>query len=303
MNQNSTKFNYHARTLLERGDGFFLSSPPPFDVLDDACLNSHDSWGAISFVLENVKRGRFNTVSELIGIMQRDTSADIWDACGTLLSFAAPYSILRSFLETFHRQIYEEKQLHVLRYSCGILSRSMGFWAVPIMIKLYTLLQSDIKKQEVEGLLSEVLEETPSQVDAGPVIETKITGLRPLEEVETIRRDQDYVNMLIESTNALETSCQLSPSTPINEGKVFSLRSMAKDLLVKLNSGEDSQRIERGRMLLEGTTGLDCRSFYSTEYRLQPLSAAAVVEEFLESLDADKYEPGVRYFFGHRIPD
>ncbi len=56
------------------------------------------------------------------------------------------------------------------------------------------------------------------------------------------------------------------------------------------------------RLQFEGATGIDCSSWYK-DRRLQPLAATATLEGFLESGEADKYEPGVRYFFGHRIPD
>jgi hypothetical protein len=56
------------------------------------------------------------------------------------------------------------------------------------------------------------------------------------------------------------------------------------------------------RRKFEAATGIDCSGFYQNEV-LQPLAAAEIVEEFLESPAAEKYEQGVRYFFGHRIPD
>ena len=55
------------------------------------------------------------------------------------------------------------------------------------------------------------------------------------------------------------------------------------------------------RMLLEAFTGLDCRAFYKGD-RFQPLSAVAVLEEFLDHADLSGYRPGVRYFFGHPVP-
>ena len=45
------------------------------------------------------------------------------------------------------------------------------------------------------------------------------------------------------------------------------------------------------------------REVYKKEGVIQPLATAAILEEFLESPEAAKYEDGVRYFFGHRIPD
>jgi hypothetical protein len=50
------------------------------------------------------------------------------------------------------------------------------------------------------------------------------------------------------------------------------------------------------------STGIDSAQFYKNK-EFQPLSTAAVVEAFLDSPEAAKYEDGVRYFFGHRIPD
>jgi hypothetical protein len=47
---------------------------------------------------------------------------------------------------------------------------------------------------------------------------------------------------------------------------------------------------------------VDGRAFFK-DFKLQPLTAAAVVEEFLDSPEAAKYKDGFRYFFGHRIPD
>jgi hypothetical protein len=35
----------------------------------------------------------------------------------------------------------------------------------------------------------------------------------------------------------------------------------------------------------------------------QRLQMAATLEDFLRSDPSARYEPGIRYFFGHRIPD
>jgi hypothetical protein len=36
---------------------------------------------------------------------------------------------------------------------------------------------------------------------------------------------------------------------------------------------------------------------------LEPLTAAALAEELLDRPAAARFQPGVRYFFGHRLPD
>jgi hypothetical protein len=56
------------------------------------------------------------------------------------------------------------------------------------------------------------------------------------------------------------------------------------------------------RHRFEASTGIDCTGFYRNG-DLRPLAAAVILEDFLASPAADAFEPGVRYFFGHRIPD
>jgi hypothetical protein len=84
---------------------------------------------------------------------------------------------------------------------------------------------------------------------------------------------------------------------------LFSVRGTAERLL-NLVRQPDPDVLEAIDLHLrfEASTGVDCSGFFSGT-RLQPLSVAGVVEQFLESPEAAKYKDGVRYFFGHRIPD
>jgi len=101
----------------------------------------------------------------------------------------------------------------------------------------------------------------------------------------------------------LVSSQRLHEGETIIEGGRLNIRDIAQRLLTRVQTGERLDRIAMGRMLLEATTGLNCRAFFDDSGRLQNLTAAAIVEEFLERGDTDRYQPGVRYFFGHRIPD
>ncbi len=82
------------------------------------------------------------------------------------------------------------------------------------------------------------------------------------------------------------------------EGELLSVVFLARQILDKLHT-------QRFRFMLrrrfEAMTGIDCSDFYNDRL-LQPLSAAAIVEDFLESGEAERFEPGVRYFFGNRLP-
>jgi len=101
-----------------------------------------------------------------------------------------------------------------------------------------------------------------------------------------------------------DLSADREMSLAIFEGEALSLAKVARRLLVRLRANGGLEEISTARMTLEAFTGMDCSSFYKPDFGpLQPLTAAAIVEDFLESGEAEKYEPGVRYFFGHRIPD
>jgi hypothetical protein len=56
------------------------------------------------------------------------------------------------------------------------------------------------------------------------------------------------------------------------------------------------------RRKFEAMTGIDCSQFYKSKV-FQPMTAAMIVESFLEGPEVAQYQDGVRYFFGHRIPD
>ena len=56
------------------------------------------------------------------------------------------------------------------------------------------------------------------------------------------------------------------------------------------------------RRSFEAATGIDCTSWYQ-DGKLRPLAAMATLEGFLESPEAEQYKEGIRYFWGHPIPD
>ena len=57
-----------------------------------------------------------------------------------------------------------------------------------------------------------------------------------------------------------------------------------------------------GGHALEPATGTDCSAIFAGS-KASPLAAADLAERFLDSGAAEGYQPGVRYFFGHPIPD
>jgi hypothetical protein len=90
------------------------------------------------------------------------------------------------------------------------------------------------------------------------------------------------------------------------EGRVFDVRTLASEMDALLRRIHEeigaSGLFIALRHKFEASTGVDCSGFYR-DGRLQPLTALSIIEDFLASDGAAAFEAGVRYFFGHRIPD
>lgn len=86
-------------------------------------------------------------------------------------------------------------------------------------------------------------------------------------------------------------------------GGPFSVRRVAERFLELLgNSAYENMMKPYLRQRFEACTGIDCSDFFEPNGDLKPLTAAARLEAWLESDAPDRFEPGERYFFGHKIP-
>ncbi|MBZ5709306.1 hypothetical protein [Nannocystis pusilla] len=86
-------------------------------------------------------------------------------------------------------------------------------------------------------------------------------------------------------------------------GGPFSVRRVAERFLQMLGTSSYENMMKPYlRQRFEACTGIDCSDFFETNGDLKPLTAAARLEAWLESDAPDRFEPGERYFFGHKIP-
>lgn len=300
--------NFYSGTFIECKDGFHFSSKPPVDLIDPKYLRHSDPEIVMCSVLEHLKAGEFSVADRLVKLMHEFDDAYIWNGCAFTLTYAAPYSTLRGMLRSFDEVIYQGKNPEILWYFCDILAHSMGFWTISKLIEIYKLIEDRKVKNRVEVWLSHILEKDLEEIGKGPALRetTETNELAAFAEILLKGQflDEEYINMLIKTHDILIAEKKWGENTPIFEGDVFSIQRVLEKLLVLVRSGEDSGRIEFGKMLLEATTGYNCAEFYDNEnYSLRPLSASAIIEDVFFSHDINRYEPGKRYFFGHLIPD
>lgn len=296
--------SYLRRTFLELGDGLHFSTPPPPDVADLRHLASREPWRVLPCALANLQQGQFAVAGRLVELLRETRDAEVWDACSLLLSFAAPYSVLRKLVASFDTLLQPKRSDHTRRYFCEILASAAGVWGVPHLLGLYRELEDRDVRAMVQTYLSQVLEAQPGPLWRGPRVEWQSNELPPpFEESTQVFQDAEYLALVEETFRRVVSAEGLRDQEAVQEGGRLDIQEVARRLLWRVRTGEFPDRIETGRMFLEATTGLDCREFFDESGRLRRLSAAALVEEFLAPGMAGPYQPGARYFFRHRIPD
>lgn len=95
---------------------------------------------------------------------------------------------------------------------------------------------------------------------------------------------------------------RVGPDATVLYGQEFGVRYLAERFLELLGDFERRGDWLHLRQMFEGSTGIDMSAGY-VQRESRPLKLAAILEDFLESPEAARYEHGARYFWGHRIPD
>ncbi len=299
---------YTESLLLERGPGFHFLHPPPADIRDPRYLVSPEPREVIAAVLAHARAGNFGAFDHLLRLMLRDEAAWTWNACTNLLSYAAPFSTIRKLVRAVLTEAPTPPDPGTRWYLCRILSGCKGLWAVPVILDVYSELRAPEQADLIPTYLSYLLEPTRGPIADGPPALPAPEPPAPtgFTTEEVVRYDlEGFRAAVLARYTELRAvvGAGTEDRTAVFEGEPLSLDRVARRLLGRLRVGEDADEIEIGRMIFEAHTGVNCAAFYKPLGPLQPLAAAAIVEDYLESGDAARFEPGVRYFFGHRIPD
>ena len=284
--------------FVARAGGFFMDGDPPVDLLGIDVLQEKNSWLVLASVTERAKRGNFSAVGRVVDIVRSTNSAAVLAACSDILSYVAPYSVLRRLLAEFHEDIFRWQNLVRTEFVLDILRRSMGLWTVPHLLDVYMKAEN----REAINLQAEDLDQ-PSYILLPSYISELVENEPGLID-EAELDDPEYGRIVEKTYDALCKSLG-SPERAVLRGEPFSVGAIARALLNRLAPSDqpiDELAISEDRMLFEASTGIDCREFFKG-FQIQPLAAAAIMEEFFDSAQDAKFEAGVRYFFGHRIMD
>lgn len=293
---------YRDHTFVPSGTPFHFTKPPPVDVGSWANLSSDDPDAVVCAALARAQAGELLQTRHLVRLMRQNDLAWVWSNCAALLAHAAPRVVLDEWLETFLREITASDGA-TIEWIIEVLAETTEVRTIPAIIDLHRRMTPADRLHYCGAVkrLSFMLEPEKGEVFAGPADLLLNPDHEVWEDDEWSLDFSPYEAMLLERARELET--RLSPGASATfRNEPLSLPKLAEFALAKVRRNKDSEMLATIRMLLEAYTGRDMRGFYRLEdYKLDPLAAAAMLEDMLESGELERFEPGVRYFFGHRI--
>jgi hypothetical protein len=258
------------------GSGYF-GVPDPSPAPRSRPGSEIDPWDLWIAVFQRAKQGDFTHVPDLIPILMTSSDWLLVTTCSDLIGDAGPDVCFESILEGLRNT---DDFLRATEY-CQALYIRGKLSDVPTLAITYEKYKSRKDADIFPVWISDLLE-----IEDGPLPEPA-----HFEDVE------DYREAVIDAYRNLVDELG-SDQVFVFNGKRFGVSTVAK--LTRQRIGQPVFR-SIFRRKFEASTGIDCTRFYKRE-KVQPLAAAAIVEEFLESGEAAKYREGARYFFGHPIP-
>lgn len=284
------------------GTSFHFTTPPPADVGSHENLVSDDPDAVVCAVLAHAHAGDLRQTKHLIRLMRRNDIAWVWSNCTTLLAHAAPRALLVEWIDTFASEIYAADGA-TIEWIIETLAETTDVRFIPWIIDLHRRMTPDDRLRYCGAVkrLSFMLEPAKGEVFDGPADLLLNPNHEVWEDDEWSLDFPPYEAMLLERAN--ELASRLPPgASAVFRNEPLSLPKLAEFALARVRRNRDAEIVATIRMLLEAYTGRDMRGFYRLgDYKLDPLFAAEILEDMLGSGELERFEPGVRYFFGHRI--
>jgi hypothetical protein len=239
-------------------------------------------WLRFADALNRTKRGDFNGTEVLFEVHEHAQLGLIKWVCSQLMGDAGKQSQFRRLISELEESLDPDKASHY----CNSLSTWGTLAAVPAILQSYERYHGFQDFESIPVYLSTILEP-----EWGPLVDKA--------EWENPDTYCDLVMRRCEELRQLYGSEQI----PLLHGEQFGVVALARRMLRNLGGSHFEKAMQPFyRRRFEASTGIDCSCFYQGR-EFQPLTVAALLEEFLESPEAARYEDGVRYFFGHRIPE
>jgi hypothetical protein len=247
---------------------------------------------------EACKAGHLEETRGLLGILRQPAGIDLVGSALTLLTYAMPRPLLRELVPQLHAVLFDDKDL-----LCETLVSTGLLDLAEIGADLYGQIERDTDRGGFPEYISLTLEAQEkgswNELFFGPdpvFGESSEFDCAPLAPVGF--EIAAYVALVKRRIAVLRLELG-GDHLAVYNGRSLDLVVLARTLL---DSSYDAQVIA-GRCILEASTGFDLAAFTSPDGVLRRARALDAVRELQRSVDLSRFEPGVRYFFGHRLPD
>ena len=255
-----------------QGRGYFaypdgMTTPP-----------QRDDYLAWLQALGRAKLGDFSQMPGLVELGSGDTHPVNRRLCAELLGDAGPASTVDTIAK---RLACEEVGLELTLAWGAVLTRRGKLADIPIVLAAFERVATLSDAEILPVHLSECLE----------------TGYEFCDH-------QDYDSLDSYRHAVLNRCAELAgrfgtDQVCVDGGEPLSVVGLAQRILRRLREPYFPFELRRR---FECATGIDCSCFYHDRV-FRPMHASAFLETFLEDAQASRFKNGVRYFFGHRIPD
>jgi hypothetical protein len=272
------------RDFITLALGFFL---PQEDADGPKCsfdLDRGSDWENLFAINLLCREGDFSKLNNVKDILLRSDDSLIWDAGVNILACAGGWNVVTCSLNHLRGLQHNE---WVRYHLSALIGLSCDIRAVGPLVDLYSIATNPHEdRDQTLRELSYLLEP-----DDGAIFYSR-------------HQDPSW-----ESVAELVEPIRLSVADAIVgmkvlEAQTFDVVQLARRLLAKLRAEDaQSERFYRGLLIFEAATGVNCTNLFNAKDRLHRLGVVAVLEEFLEGESPSRFAPGIRYFFGHPIPD
>jgi hypothetical protein len=265
--------------MIDFREGGYFTYPNPSDTIysDTELDNASVKWLR---ALSAAREGSFDGVAQLLEEFPGKQQPLLRHAYTRLLGDAGPESCVES-VRLKLRDTDSPLDSTMARRFGYVLAETGKLADIPLLLEIYLRFRGD-KDFEIFPVWIAALIEPDPEVFCDP---------SDYFDIQDYRRDvMSRYELLVEALGSSEVY--------VFEGAPFGVVRLARMMLNRLREEDFTPEY---RQRFEASTGIDCRSFYKDGW-FQPLNAAAILEDFMRGSGPERFEEGVRYFFGHRIP-
>lgn len=247
----------------------------------DEKLDDFAEWQVYASHVEAAKAGRFDTIKHLLDIYDRDAHWVRRAAYIKLMGDAGPNALA----ERIHQHLLAGLPAD---YTWDF-AQLLFYWG-----------RLDVVPTLIEGWRAGYVYQDAAYIPPrlSLLLEPEMRSFMDFPDEKSSAEEADAFRQEMLDRHA-ELRDSLGEHAFVFRGRLLNIEWIIRCALADLATGELDPEM---RHKIEAMTGIDCSCFYRDEWWLQPLAAAALLEDMLASLDLFPFTPGQRYFFGHPVP-